>query len=211
MELRPLTASDSHAARALWLAAFAQDPVQAWVFAARQAGFSGRLAAYCSAYQCYHLSATLPTLALFDGGELVAAAWFTHSTNVCRADLLAALGQQIATGCGAASLARLDQLNCWVEQQLPASWQNAPSTRLEFLAVQPTRQGQGLGYRLLGEVQRASRANLLLETASAINVAWYQRCGFVPWGQRVLAGVDAELVGMGLRLSMQNAGVESIR
>ncbi|WP_071871031.1 GNAT family N-acetyltransferase [Atopomonas hussainii] len=178
MELRPLTPANLPAAKALLASAFAADPTHRWLLQVEQPGYAQRLSAYLHAYLAYHQSAGLPTLGLFSGEDLLAAAWITPAAYQPEPQAWQALGAEIAEHCGGDVLPRLAQLFAFAEQ-VP---QTNDYSCLEFIAVSPAVQGQGLGRQLLNAVQQRAPNGLQLMTGNPRAAAFYRRQGFVPWG-----------------------------
>ncbi|SEL28528.1 Acetyltransferase (GNAT) domain-containing protein [Atopomonas hussainii] len=177
MDLRPLTPANLPAAKALLASAFAADPTHRWLLQAERPGYAQRLNAYLHAYLTYHQSAGLPTLALFSGEDLLAAAWVTPAGYQPEPQAWQALGAEIAERCGGDVLPRLAQLFAFAEQAPHANDYSC----LEFIAVSPAAQGQGLGQQLLKVVQQNTPNGLQLMTGNPRAAAFYQRQGFVSW------------------------------
>ena len=71
---------------------------------------------------------------------------------------------------------------------------DAPHYYLEYIGVEPTHQGQGLGSMLLTELTRsadAAKVGCYLETATERNVLLYQRFGFQIIAQKEIIGLPA--------------------
>ncbi len=175
--MRRLAISETNAALALLTSAFANDPTHRWLLQAEQPGYAQRLSAYLHAYLTYHQSAGLPTLALFSGEDLLAAAWITPAGYQPEPQAWQALGAEIAEHCGGDVLPRLAQLFAFAEQAPHANDYSC----LEFIAVSPVAQGQGLGRQLLNAVQQRAPNGLQLITGNPRAAAFYQRQGFVSW------------------------------
>lgn len=175
--MRRLAISETNAALALLTSAFANDPTHRWLLQAEQPGYAQRLSAYLHAYLTYHQSAGLPTLALFSGEDLLAAAWITPAAYQPEPQAWQALGAEIAEHCGGEALPRLAQLFAFAEQAPHANDYSC----LEFIAVSPSAQGQGLGRQLLKAVQQRTPNGLQLITGNPRAAAFYRRQGFVSW------------------------------
>lgn len=186
MELRPLASANLPAAKALLASAFAADPTHRWLLQAELPGYAQRLNAYLHAYLTYHQSAGLPTLALFSGEDLLAAAWITPAAYQPEPQAWQALGAEIAEHCGGEALPRLAQLFAFAEQAPHADQYSC----LEFIAVSPAAQGQGLGQQLLKAVQQNTPNGLQLITGNPRAAAFYQRQGFVSWGSFQTAAAE---------------------
>lgn len=175
--MRRLAISETNAALALLTSAFANDPTHRWLLQAEQPGYAQRLNAYLHAYLTYHHSTGLSTLALFSGEDLLSAAWITPAGYRPEPQAWQALGAEIAERCGGDVLPRLAQLFAFAEQAPHANDYSC----LEFIAVSPAAQGQGLGRQLLKAVQQRTPNGLQLITGNPRAAAFYRRQGFVLW------------------------------
>lgn len=173
-----LGATDSAVALALLDQAFAHDPCLAWVLQENQPGYPARRRAYLAAYLAYHQANALPLLGAWQGGQLLGLSCFTLPEPVADPASLSALGARIAQACGTDSLARLEQLIDAFDQHLG----DAPAARIEFLAVAPAAQGQGLGSALLRDSLAYCAAQgyrqVALESGEPRNLALYLRHDF---------------------------------
>lgn len=131
---------------------------------------------YLQAYLAFHRENRLPILAAWRGSVLCGLSLFDLA-QAPGEDSLWHLGRRIVDACGADCLARLDRLLAAFDQQLPEG-----CARLEFLAVAPHSQGQGIGGALLQATLQAMAAAgcraAALETGSERNLALYRRHGF---------------------------------
>jgi GNAT superfamily N-acetyltransferase len=176
VRLAPLPTAQADAALELLDAAFAGDPSLGWYLMRERPGFGARRRAYLQAYLAFHRENRLPILAAWRGSVLCGLSLFDLAQEAC-ADSLQRLGRRIVDVCGAECLARLDRLLAAFDQQLPEG-----CARLEFLAVTPHSQGQGLGGALLQATLQAIAAAgcgaMALETGAERNLALYRRHGF---------------------------------
>ncbi|VWB34931.1 GCN5-related N-acetyltransferase [Burkholderia lata] len=167
------------AARDLLNSAFEQDPTLGWCLFAESPGFDERRAHYLGRYLKYHYDARLPALGAWRNGDLVAVSYFAPASCSESPHMLAALGRDIATGCGASSLSRIDLLR----ETPPVSAPDPDCSRIEFIGVSPVRQGEGVGSMLLGATLSHLRdidpsAKISLETGEPRNIPLYERHGF---------------------------------
>jgi GNAT superfamily N-acetyltransferase len=176
VRLAPLPAAQADAALALLDAAFADDPSLGWYLMRERPGFGARRRAYLQAYLAFHRDNRLPVLAAWRGSVLCGLSLFDLAQTPS-SDSVHELGRRIADTCGADCLARLDRLLAAFDQQLPEG-----CARLEFLAVAPHSQGQGLGGALLQATLQAMAAAgcsaAALETGAERSLALYRRHGF---------------------------------
>ncbi len=177
--IRRLAISETNAALALLTNAFANDPTHRWLLQVEQPGYAERLDAYLHAYLTYHHSVDLPTLGLFADDALQAAAWLTPAGYQPQQQAWQTLGAAITEHCGSATLTRLARLFAFAEQAPHADHYSC----LEFIAVSPAVQGQGLGQQLLKALQHSTPNGLQLITGNPRAAAFYKRLGFVPWGR----------------------------
>ena len=154
-----LEAADSAAALALLDQAFAHDPCLAWVLQDNQPDYPARRQAYLAAYLAYHQANALPLLGAWQGGQLLGLSCFTLPEP-------------------SADPARLEQLIEAFDQHLG----DTLAARIEFLAVAPTAQGQGLGSALLRDSLAYCAAQgyrqVALESGEPRNLALYLRHDF---------------------------------
>ncbi|CAB3962424.1 MULTISPECIES: GNAT family N-acetyltransferase [Burkholderia] len=178
------------AALALLDSAFEQDPTLGWCLFSETPGFHERRANYLERYLKYHYDACLPALGAWRNDDLVAVSYFAPASCNESPRMLAALGRDIAIGCGASSLSRIDLL-----RETPAA--NAPGTacsRVEFIGVSPVRQGEGIGSVLLratlshlGDIDPS--AKIALETGEPRNLPFYERHGLSVKARMEYAGL----------------------
>ncbi|MDN7875962.1 GNAT family N-acetyltransferase [Burkholderia aenigmatica] len=166
------------AALALLDSAFEQDPTLGWCLFAENPGFHERRARYLGRYLKYHYDAGLPALGAWRNDDLVAVSYFAPASCSESPRMLAALGRDIAIGCGASSLRRIDLLR----ETPAASAPDAACSRIEFIGVSPVRQGEGIGSVLLratlshlGDTDPS--AKIALETGESRNLPFYERHG----------------------------------
>ncbi len=167
------------AALALLYSAFEQDPTLGWCLFAGSPGFDERRAHYLECYLKYHYDARMPALGAWRNDDLVAVSYFAPAS--CRESprMLAALGRDIAIGCGASSLSRIDLLRATP----PANSPDTDCSRIEFIGVSPGRQGEGIGSALLRATLSHLQdidpsAKISLETGEPRNIPFYERHGF---------------------------------
>ncbi|MNQ81737.1 Mycothiol acetyltransferase [compost metagenome] len=190
VHLAPLTAAQDGAALDLLDRAFASDPTLGWYLFAERPGFAQHRRAYLAAYQRLHRANRMPTLTVWQAGQLVGACYFGLAGQHPSASSLEEIGRAIRQLCGADCLARLDQLLDAFEQQ-PS---HPGSARIEFIAVAPDRQGRGIGGLLLSQTLAQLRQQgcqrVTLETGEPRNLVLYRRHGFVQSGQLLLTGLQ---------------------
>nr|WP_179254265.1 GNAT family N-acetyltransferase [Burkholderia sp. AU33423] len=175
---------------ALLYSAFEQDPTLGWCLFADSPGFDERRANYLGCYLKYHYDARMPALGAWRNGDLVAVSYFAPAS--CRESprMLAALGRDIAIGCGAPSLSRIDLLR----ETAPANSPDTDCSRIEFIGVAPGRQGEGIGSALLRATLSHLRdidpsGKMSLETGEPRNIPFYERHGFSVKARMEYAGL----------------------
>lgn len=182
LHLAPLPAAQDALALDLLDRAFARDPTLGWYLFAERPGFARRRRAYLASYQGFHRDNELPTLAAWQGQQLLGLSYFSLGDEVPGAASLDELGQAIRRQCGEDCLARLDRLLAAFERQLSAPG----NARIEFLAVAPGQQGRGIGGALLRQTLERCRRHgcpgIALETGEPRNLALYRRHGLLPGG-----------------------------
>ncbi|VWC76051.1 GCN5-related N-acetyltransferase [Burkholderia lata] len=166
-------------ALALLDSAFEQDPTLGWCLFAESPGFDERRANYLGRYLKYHYDARMPALGAWRNGDLVAVSYFAPASCCESPRMLAELGRDIAIGCGASSLSRIDLLR----ETPPASSSDTDCSRIEFIGVSPSRQGEGIGSALLRATLSHLRdidpsEKISLETGEPRNIPLYERHGF---------------------------------
>lgn len=169
----------SEPAMALIDAAFKRDPTLGWCLFAQNPGFDERRGNYLRSYLKYHHNASMPVLGVWVRGVLVAVSYFTPGSSAEDPAMLAELGGHIAVGCGEQSLSRIDLLRETVESKL----QFSDCSRIEFIGVSPTQQGNGIGGVLLEATlshlhETDPSRNVFLETGESRNLPFYLRHGF---------------------------------
>lgn len=151
--------------------AFRHDPISAWIFPdldERERLHPGFMRLFTE------LALTTGEVYLADGGDGVAI-WFPVTPGD-HGD--AAFGERIAEQCGPANAPRAQALDEAMAKYHPAE---EPHLYLNFLAVRPDRQGQGVGAALLRERfvdLDATGQPSYLEASSARSAALYARVGF---------------------------------
>jgi GNAT superfamily N-acetyltransferase len=167
------------AALILLNSAFERDPTLGWCLFAENPGFDERRANYLESYLKYHYAACMPALGAWRNDDLVAVSYFAPASCCESPRMLAELGRNIAIGCGASSLSRIDLLR----ETPPVNSPAADCSRIEFIGVSPVRQGAGVGSALLGatlsylgDIER--HGTISLETGEPRNIPFYERHGF---------------------------------
>lgn len=179
LSVAPLPHQFFESALVLLEAAFKQDPTLAWCLFAENRGFDERRANYLRSYLRYHHDALMPALGAWRNGDLVAVSYFAPASCAESTDNLAELGHQIASGCGALSLKRIDRLR----ERSASNAPDANSSWIEFIGVSPMLQGEGIGSTLLNATLAHLReiepsGTISVETAEARNIPFYERHGF---------------------------------
>ncbi|MEX6500905.1 GNAT family N-acetyltransferase [Pseudomonas zhanjiangensis] len=199
LQLAPLAAAQDGLALELLDQAFADDPSLGWYLFAERPRFGERRRAYLASYQRFHRSNRLPTLAAWHGQRLLGLSYFSLGGEVPSSASLEQIGQAIRQHCTEECLARLDRLLEAFDQHL----QPLACARLEFLAVAPGLQGQGVGGALLqqtlSECRRRGCAAMALETGNPANLPFYQRHGWRQHGELHLEGLHQRYLRHDLR------------
>jgi GNAT superfamily N-acetyltransferase len=190
LHLAPLPAAQDAAALDLLDLAFAGDPTLGWYLFAERPDFAARRRAYLASYQRFHRDNGLPTLAAWQGGQLLGLSYFGLGDETPSRASLEQIGRAIRRQCGAECLARLDRLLAAFDRQLPQPcW-----ARIEFLAVAPGQQGRGIGGALLAQTLAHCRHHgcpgVALETGEPRNLALYRRHGLQQRGGLTLPGLQ---------------------
>jgi ribosomal protein S18 acetylase RimI-like enzyme len=189
--LRIAPLSSTHASISLGLLdqAFANDPSLGWYLFSQRAGYAQRRRDYLAGYLHFHQINNLPALGAWRDGELLGLSCFSSGSEITDSASLDALGQHISQCCGDDCLARLDQLLAAFDQRLP----RPDLARIEFIAVAPGHQGQGIGSALLSatltQLRNHGAPGAALETSEARNLALYQRHGFQAAATLALPGL----------------------
>lgn len=190
LRIAPLTAAHASISLTVLDQAFADDPTLGWYLFGRRPGYAQRRHDYLSGYLRYHQANGLPGLGAWRGDVLLGLSYFSPADHNPESASLQALGQHISQHCGTDCLARLDQLLAAFDQQLL----RPDLARIEFIAVAPGQQGQGLGSALLAATLLWLRRNgcpgVALETGAERNLALYQRHGFQATGCLQLTGLS---------------------
>ena len=181
-----LAETHRHGAIATLVAAFVADPVERWLYPEASAylahfgrfveAFAGRAFATRSAWGIDDLSAV--------------SLWSPPGTQLTDETLIDVLTRTVAPSKHADMFA--------VVEQMDAAHPSYPHWYLALLGVDPSRQGLGLGSRLLEAGLRtvdAEHQPAYLETPNPHSVALYERFGFVVSG-RVQAGSCPPMVSM---------------
>ncbi|WP_423372078.1 GNAT family N-acetyltransferase [Burkholderia sp. LMG 32019] len=179
LSVAPLPHQFSESALVLLDSAFKQDPTLAWCLFAENRGFDERRTNYLRSYLRYHHDVLMPALGAWRNGDLVAVSYFTPASCAESPGNLAELGRQIASGCGALSLGRIDLLR----ERSASNSTDANTSWIEFIGVSPMRQGEGIGSTLLNATLAHLReiepsGTISLETAEPRNIPFYERHGF---------------------------------
>lgn len=190
------TTADLAAVTEVLTAAFADDPVQQWLFAPADDPEAGRRALFEIFVHDYfwlgHLYVVADT-----GGIAGAALWAPPGRGVLQGDrvqdLLAALGPHL----GDELVPRLGEL-ARTHEHRPAE----PHLYLGILGVDPARQSRGHGAALLDPtLAECDRMGLLahLESSNERNVPFYERHGFEAVGAHRCGGDGPPLTIMSRR------------
>jgi len=178
------------AALALLDSAFEQDPTLGWCLFAESPGFDERRTHYLGSYLKYHYDAGMPALGAWRNDDLVAVSYFAPASSCESPHPLAALGRDIATGCGTSSLSRIDLLR----ETPPVNSLDTDCSRIEFIGVSPGRQGEGIGSALLSATLSHLRdidpsGKISLETGEPRNIPFYERHAFSVKERREYSGL----------------------
>ncbi|WP_296217530.1 GNAT family N-acetyltransferase [Pseudomonas sp. UBA2684] len=174
LHLAPLPAAQDSAALDLLDRAFAADPTLRWYLFAERPGFAQRRRDYLAIYQRFHRTSGLPTVAAWRDQQLLGLCHYSRGGEQPHADNLAWIAQAISRHCGEDCLNRLDRLLAAFDQHIDS----ADCARIEFLAVAPGQQGQGIGSALLSHCLQDCGRPAALETAEPRNLRLYQRHAF---------------------------------
>jgi ribosomal protein S18 acetylase RimI-like enzyme len=196
-EIRPMVAADRDVVVSILVRAFRDDPGLAIV-----EPDATRRDTAATAFFDQFVAASLaesPVIEVFGSPALGVAIWYGPDAYGPSAEALGAA----AAGSRAAPLSpeAFDRLNGLVgelEGLHARLMEDEPHHRLDFIGVDPTVQGRGIGRTLLGEgLARADAAGspVYLETFTAANVRFYEDHGFrmlsehtvPPSGDRVVA------------------------
>lgn len=157
--------------------AFADDPVQAWLFAPSDAPAAGRRALFEIFVHDYfwlgHLYVVADT-----GGVAGAALWAPPGRDPLQGDRVQDLLTALEPHLGDELMPRLGEL-ARTHDHRPAQ----PHLYLGILGVDPARQSKGHGAALLAPaLAECDRMGLVahLESSNERNVPFYERHGFVP-------------------------------
>lgn len=169
------TAADLSAVTDVLTAAFADDPVQQWLFAPAADPDAGRRAMFEIFVEDYFWLGHLHVVS--DGGGLAGAAlWSPPDRDVLRGDRVQDLFHVLAPHLGDQLLTRLGEL-ARAHDRRPTE----PHLYLGILGVDPDRQSQGHGAALLAPtLAECDRTGVLahLESSNERNIAFYERHGF---------------------------------
>ncbi len=169
------TAADLDEVTAVLTAAFAQDPVQRWLFAAAPdpvAGVAALMGVFVPDY--FWLGHTLVVAA--EGDLAGAALWSPPDRNPLQGDRVEDLFAALAPHLGDDLLPRLGELARAAEHR-----PSVPHFYLGILGVDPARRGRGLGSALLAPVlAECDRTGAVahLESSNPRNIGLYERHGF---------------------------------
>lgn len=170
------TAADLPAATDVLTAAFADDPVQRWLFAPAPDPDAGRRALFEIFVEDYFWLGHAFVVA--DAGGIAGAAmWSPPDRDVLRGDRVQDLFAALTPHLGDDLIPRLGELARSHEHR-PAE----PHLYLGILGVDPDRQSRGHGTTLLAPaLAECDRIGLLahLESSNERNIPFYERHGFV--------------------------------
>ncbi|HSP05335.1 MAG TPA: GNAT family N-acetyltransferase [Acidimicrobiales bacterium] len=169
------TAADLPAVTEVLTAAFADDPVQQWLFAPADDPDAGRRALFEIFVEDYFWLGHAHVVA--DAGGIAGAAmWSPPDRDVLRGDRVQDLFGALTPHLGDALVPRLGEL-ARTHEHRPAE----PHLYLGILGVDPGRQSRGLGTSLLAPtLAECDRTGLLahLESSNERNIPFYERHGF---------------------------------
>jgi ribosomal protein S18 acetylase RimI-like enzyme len=169
------TAADVAAVTDVLVAAFADDPVQQWLFAPAADPDAARRALFEIFVQDYFWLGHLHVVA-GPGGTAGAALWAPPDRQVLQGDRLQELLDALAPHLGDDLTPRLGEL-ARTHEHRPAE----PHMYLGILGVDPALQSHGHGTALLAPtLAECDRMELLahLESSNERNIAFYERHGF---------------------------------
>lgn len=170
------TAADLPAVTDVLTAAFADDPIQRWLFAPADDPEAGRRALFEIFVEDYFWLGHLHVVT-GAGGIAGAACWSPPDRSVLRGDRAQELFDALAPHLGDELFPRLGELGRAHEHR-PAE----PHLYLGILGVDPARQSHGHGTALLAPaLAECDRTGLLahLESSNEDNIPFYERHGFV--------------------------------
>jgi GNAT superfamily N-acetyltransferase len=173
LESRKAVAADRSVATTTLSRAFSDDPVFEWAVpdgARRARLLADFFAVFVDAYARHDETYVV-------GGALGVALWAPPGVAPVAPDDEEAFGESLATILGPDA-----ERSAEITALLEGSHPQTPCWYLQFLAVDPARQGQGLGSALLGPMLgRCDRDGVpaYLEATSPRNRALYERQGFV--------------------------------
>ena len=169
------TAADLPAVTEVLVAAFADDPVQQWLFAPAADPDAGRRALFEIFVEDYfwlgHLHVVVDA-----GGIAGAALWSPPDRGVLRGDRVGVLLGALTPHLGDELVPRLGEL-ARTHEHRPVE----PHLYLGILGVDPSRQSHGHGTSLLGPtLADCDRTGLMahLESSNERNIPFYERHGF---------------------------------
>lgn len=170
------SAADLPAVTDVLTAAFADDPVQQWLFAPADHPDAGRRALFEVFVEDYfwlgHLYVTRAA-----GRVAGAALWSPPDRDVLRGDRVQDLLRVLEPHLGAELISRLGELARAHDHRPPV-----PHLYLGILGVEPDRQASGHGATLLAPtLAECDRTGLVahLESSSERNIPFYERHGFM--------------------------------
>jgi ribosomal protein S18 acetylase RimI-like enzyme len=169
----PLAASDFAAAGRMLARAYQDDPQFVYVLPDEDER-RRRSPWFFSAVLRY--SASVGTLLAADGGVAILIPPGGHTASLVRmlrSGLIAA-----PLRLGPSALGRLTTF-ATASRDLRAAAIQGPFWYVGGIGVDPDRQGDGIGTALMAELAALAGDPLCLETASELNVAWYERLGYV--------------------------------
>lgn len=176
VQIRPAVRSDAEALTAVVSAAFADDPVQRWLFDGADDYDDARTAFFALFVDAY-LALDTVTVAVDTRDVVVGAAlWAAPGRVPLTDDLVTGLVTGVTAAVGDAAVGRLLELARANDYRPPrAHWY------LGILGVDPSLQSHGVGGQLLADgLARSDKARAVshLESSNPRNVGFYERHGF---------------------------------
>lgn len=184
------TAADLDAVANTLTAAFADDPVQQWLFQPAEQPDAARRRFFRFFVDEYFALGHLYVVA----GTAGAALWSPPDRDILQGDRVADLLALVAPDLGDETVPRLTELAQAAEFRPPE-----PHFYLGILGVGPSVQGHGLGRVLVEPVLDACDRGGFpahLESSNPGNVSFYQRLGFAATGRYRCGDEGPELVAM---------------
>lgn len=169
--------TDARSVRALLARAYVEDPVTKWIFPDPELRLHASAAWYGLFVDQYLAGRGRWSVRVDDGAPVAVAMWRLPGDPGLVSDGLPTIAGLLGALVGAR---RADELGTALHG-IAAITPEEPHAYLNFLAVEPTRQGRHLGRNVLDEVLAAADDAGLptcLESANPANVSFYERAGF---------------------------------